>query len=60
MCAAEWPLLSWLEERDIWDAASGTYRGEPRERTLTLLPWHSMRHRFARIAIDTYRADPAS
>lgn len=58
MRAAGWPLQEWTEEHDVWDAVSRRYARETRPRTLAVLAWHSLRHRFARIAIDTYRADP--
>ena len=32
------------------DAVAPCYTGETRLRTLTVLTWHSLRHRFARIA----------
>lgn len=58
MRTAGWPLLPWAEDHDVWDPIAGMYTRETRPRTLCLLTWHSLRHRFARIAIDIYRADP--
>lgn len=58
MRVAGWPLQDWTEQHDVWDPASRRYTRETRPRTLAVLTWHSLRHRFARIAIDTYRADP--
>lgn len=56
MRTAGWPVHTWTEERDVWAPATSRYSRQVRQRTLLLLPWHSTRHRFARIAIDTYRA----
>lgn len=58
MLDAGWPLRAWTEERDVWDPATATYTPLRRTRTLAVLPWHALRHRFARIAIDTFGADP--
>jgi integrase len=58
MRAACWPLRDWTETRDVWDAAARRYHRETRHRTLAVLTWHSLRHRFARVAIDLYGADP--
>lgn len=58
MRAAGWPLRDWVEEHDVWTPALNRYVRQTRPRTLTVLTWHSLRHRFARLAIDTYRADP--
>lgn len=49
---AGWPLLEWEETKDVWDKNAQTYRRVVRQRTTALLTWHSLRHRFARIAID--------
>jgi integrase len=57
MRAAGWPLQTWTETRDIWSKKTRTYRRVDRDRTMALLPWHSLRHRFARVAIDVYHAD---
>lgn len=57
MRAADWPLQTWTETRDVWVKATRSYRRVERERTLALLPWHALRHRFARVAIDVYGAD---
>ncbi|QBX56784.1 hypothetical protein EXE58_15870 [Nocardioides seonyuensis] len=60
-CAMEeagWPLRVWEEERDVWDARNESYTTRTRTRTLAVMPWHSLRHRFARVAIDLYGADP--
>ena len=56
--AAGWPLLDWVERRSVWDPTAARYTTQTRPRVLTILTWHSLRHRFARVAIDTYRADP--
>lgn len=58
MRAAGWPLRDWVEEHDVWTPALNRYVRQTRPRTLAVLTWHSLRHRFARLAIDTYRADP--
>ncbi|WP_341229740.1 hypothetical protein [Nocardioides salarius] len=58
MVDAGWPLRVWAEERDVWDPDTATYTRRTRPRTLAVLPWHAHRHRFARIAIDTFGADP--
>lgn len=58
MRTAGWPLREWTEVHDVWDPRRGRYVRETRPRLLTVLTWHSARHRFARIAIDTYHADP--
>lgn len=58
MRSAQWPLQAWVEVHDVWDPERRRYDRETRQRVLALLTWHSLRHRFARIAIDTYRADP--
>jgi hypothetical protein len=58
MRAAGWPLRTWTETHDVWDTPACRYRRETRERTLAVLTWHSHRHRFARVAIDLYKADP--
>jgi hypothetical protein len=55
---AGWPLRVWEEERDVWDARNESYTRRTRTRTLAVVPWHSLRHRFARVAIDVYGADP--
>ncbi len=58
MADAGWPLRVWVEERDVWDPATGTYMTRSRTRTLAVLSWHAHRHRFARITIDTFDAGP--
>ncbi|MGB3763288.1 MAG: hypothetical protein WA966_08695 [Ornithinimicrobium sp.] len=58
MVDADWPLRVWVEERDVWDPVTATYTRRNRTRTLAVLTWHAHRHRFARIAIDTFGADP--
>ncbi|MBC9733858.1 hypothetical protein [Nocardioides marmotae] len=58
MRTAGWPLREWTEVHDVWHASTRRYSRETRTRTLTVLSWHSHRHRFARVAIDLYRADP--
>jgi hypothetical protein len=58
MRTAGWPMREWTEHRDVWDAQAGRHRRESRDRTIAVLTWHSHRHRFARVAIDLYRADP--
>jgi integrase len=57
MRAAGWPLVAWTEHRDVWSKAERSYRRVERERTMAALPWHALRHRFARVAIDLYKAD---
>lgn len=51
---AGWPLRSWTEVRDVWCPTERGYRRITRQRTLAVLPWHALRHRFARLAIDVY------
>jgi hypothetical protein len=58
MRTAGWPMREWTETHDVWDNQARRYHRESRERTLALLTWHAHRHRFARVAIDLYRADP--
>lgn len=57
MRAAGWPLETWTETRDVWSKETRTYARIERQRTMALLPWHSLRHRFARVAIDVYGTD---
>ena len=56
MRAAEWPLIAWTETREVWSKADKRYRLQVRERTLAVLPWHSLRHRFARLMVDVHDA----
>lgn len=58
MRAAGWPLRDWRERRDVWNPTTRTYRRQTRSRVQAVLRWHSLRHRFARVAIDVYGADP--
>ncbi|WP_148575017.1 tyrosine-type recombinase/integrase [Nocardioides caldifontis] len=57
MREAGWPLTDWTERRDEWSAQTHSYTQLERNRTMAELTWHSLRHRFARIAIDTYHCD---
>jgi hypothetical protein len=50
MEAAGWPVERRLETRDEWDAHK--YTRVTVERRKAGLPWHSLRHRFARIAVE--------
>ena len=58
MRAAIWPLDTETEQRDVWSQKTRTYSRVERQRNMALLPWHSLRHRFARVAIDIHQADP--
>lgn len=53
-----WPLRERTEVHDVWNPKLRRCVRETRPRALTVLTWHSLRHRFAQIAIDLYRADP--
>lgn len=57
MRRANWPLQEWVETHEVWSAKDATYRLEVRNRVQAKLPWHSMRHRFARTMIDVYEMD---
>lgn len=54
--AADWPRVEWTEHRDRWDGKG--YRREMRIRHQFPLTWHSLRHRFAREAIDRMNLSP--
>lgn len=54
MRRAEWPLVSWVETKEVWCKDNKTYRVKVRNRVQASLPWHSMRHRFARTMIDVH------
>lgn len=41
-----------VDTRDEWDASAQKYTRVIVERRKAGLPWHSLRHRFARIAVD--------
>jgi integrase len=56
--AAGWPHVTWLETHDRWDKASKAYVRETRVRLQFTLTWHSLRHRFARQAIDQMNLSP--
>jgi hypothetical protein len=58
MRRAGWPLTGWTEEREVWSPDTRGYTPVTRERTLVELPWHALRHRFARVAIDRYGCTP--
>lgn len=58
MVEAGWPLREWVEERDTSNPVTATYTRQKRDRVLPVMPWHAHRHRFARIAIDEFGADP--
>jgi hypothetical protein len=58
MRTAGWPLHAWTEVHDVWKPQLRRYARETRSSTLAVLTWHSLRHRFARVAIDNYRPDP--
>lgn len=58
MRTAGWPLRDWAEDHEVWNPVLHRYVRETRPRTLAVLTWHSLRHRFARVAIDTFHADP--
>lgn len=52
MEAAGRPVERWLDTRDEWDASAQKHTRVIVERRKAGLPWHSLRHRFARIAVD--------
>jgi hypothetical protein len=52
MREAGWPLVEWTEVRDEWCKEQRRYRTRTRQRTTAVKPWHSHRHRFARILVD--------
>jgi len=56
MRRAGWPLQSWTEVRDKWSEDTRQYTRIELDRTTALLPWHSLRHRFARTMIDVHQA----
>jgi integrase len=55
MKAAGWPVETWVEKRDKWDASRKKYTPVEVHRRRAGLPWHSLRHRFARICVDIKR-----
>lgn len=52
MAAAGWPVEHWIEEYPRWDADARVYRTTTVRRRRAALPWHSLRHRFARTCVD--------
>lgn len=54
MIEAGWPLQDWVETRADWDADAKAYTTIERQRVMSVLPWHGLRHRFARTMIDHY------
>jgi hypothetical protein len=52
MAAAGWPIEIRRETRDEWDAVHHRYTKRTVTRRKAALPWHSLRHRFARISVD--------
>jgi integrase len=57
MREADWPLQEWVETREVWSKSEQKYQLEVRNRVQARLPWHSLRHRFARTMIDVYHLD---
>lgn len=55
--AAGWPVQRWTEERERWHPDIERYVRESRPRLQFELTWHSLRHRFAREAIDDLGLD---
>lgn len=55
----EWPTRTWTETCDRKDQSTGKYVRVTRERIQLILTWHSLRHRFARIAVDVLKMTPA-
>jgi integrase len=51
--AAGWPHQEWVEVCERWDKKQQKFVPVTRQRTQFVLPWHSLRHRFARYCIDT-------
>lgn len=58
MAAADWPLLHWTEHCERWNPEARQRVKVSRERTNAELVWRSLRHRFARVAIDLYDCRP--
>jgi hypothetical protein len=58
MGEAGWPLQSWTERRAVWSPGERRYHDVELQRTTAVLTWHSLRHRFARVAIDLYGCGP--
>jgi integrase len=56
--AAGWPHEMWVEECDRWSRKTNSYSRVTRQRTQFTLTWHSLRHRFARYAVDTLNLSP--
>ena len=50
--AAGWPHQEWVEMCERWDKKQKKFVLVTRQRTQFALPWHSLRHRFARYCID--------
>lgn len=57
LAEAGWPLLTWQARRSVWNEAAGSYDVVERPHLHAEQSWHSLRHRFARLAIDEYGAD---
>jgi len=57
MDRAGWPLEHWTEVRDKWSEQTRSYTRVELKRTMAHLPWHSLRHRFARWMIDRFGLD---
>jgi len=57
--AAGWPSSIWSETRDVWCKENLAYKRVTRPRVQLELTWHSLRHRFARTAIDVHGLDKA-
>ncbi len=58
--AMDWaglPLEYWTEVRDEWSERNRSYTRVEVKRTMAHLPWHSLRHRFARWMIDRFGLD---
>jgi hypothetical protein len=54
MDRAGWPLEHSAEVRDEWSQQTRSYTRVERKRTIAHLPWHSLRHRFARWMIGRF------
>ena len=54
MRRAQWPLDCYVETKEVWCKETEAYRVKVRNRVQAKLPWHSMRHRFARTMIDVH------
>lgn len=57
MRQAGWPLKPWTQTHEVWSPTDRKYHLQVRQRTLAVKPWHSLRHRFARLMVDVHRAD---